>query len=133
MGMCLAFVFAQLLDTDLAHPEFLNLAGYGHWELLHELEVTRRLEVRDALFAPRLQFLLGGAVARVEFDPGDNLFAITRAWNADHLHVRHCGMSKEELFQLPWVNILTAPDDHCLLYTSPSPRDRTRSRMPSSA
>ena len=24
-------------------------------------------------------------------------------------------------------------DGHCLLYTSPSPRDRTRSRMPSSA
>ena len=23
--------------------------------------------------------------------------------------------------------------NHCLLYTSPSPRDRTRSRMPSSA
>ena len=27
----------------------------------------------------------------------------------------------------------TAPADTCLLYTSPSPRDRTRSRMPSSA
>ena len=26
-----------------------------------------------------------------------------------------------------------ADPDHCLLYTSPSPRDRTRSRMPSSA
>ena len=26
-----------------------------------------------------------------------------------------------------------APYDICLLYTSPSPRDRTRSRMPSSA
>ena len=26
-----------------------------------------------------------------------------------------------------------APDSDCLLYTSPSPRDRTRSRMPSSA
>ena len=25
------------------------------------------------------------------------------------------------------------PDKSCLLYTSPSPRDRTRSRMPSSA
>ena len=24
-------------------------------------------------------------------------------------------------------------NNHCLLYTSPSPRDRTRSRMPSSA
>ena len=28
---------------------------------------------------------------------------------------------------------LKAKDDSCLLYTSPSPRDRTRSRMPSSA
>ena len=27
----------------------------------------------------------------------------------------------------------TAADTGCLLYTSPSPRDRTRSRMPSSA
>ena len=31
-------------------------------------------------------------------------------------------------------NIFTqAMIDNCLLYTSPSPRDRTRSRMPSSA
>ena len=28
---------------------------------------------------------------------------------------------------------LTAENKRCLLYTSPSPRDRTRSRMPSSA
>ena len=27
----------------------------------------------------------------------------------------------------------TGRDNDCLLYTSPSPRDRTRSRMPSSA
>ena len=30
-------------------------------------------------------------------------------------------------------NVLDTLDDICLLYTSPSPRDRTRSRMPSSA
>ena len=29
--------------------------------------------------------------------------------------------------------LLAAHVEHCLLYTSPSPRDRTRSRMPSSA
>ena len=29
--------------------------------------------------------------------------------------------------------ISTDPAHNCLLYTSPSPRDRTRSRMPSSA
>ena len=28
---------------------------------------------------------------------------------------------------------IAAKNNHCLLYTSPSPRDRTRSRMPSSA
>ena len=28
---------------------------------------------------------------------------------------------------------ISKPTDTCLLYTSPSPRDRTRSRMPSSA
>ena len=31
------------------------------------------------------------------------------------------------------VNASAAIDYSCLLYTSPSPRDRTRSRMPSSA
>ena len=30
-------------------------------------------------------------------------------------------------------DLITQQDDICLLYTSPSPRDRTRSRMPSSA
>ena len=33
----------------------------------------------------------------------------------------------------PQTKILTGLCENCLLYTSPSPRDRTRSRMPSSA
>ena len=33
----------------------------------------------------------------------------------------------------PHHETLQVLDDICLLYTSPSPRDRTRSRMPSSA
>ena len=38
----------------------------------------------------------------------------------------------------PYINVETTMHSggliyHCLLYTSPSPRDRTRSRMPSSA
>src|SRR5664280_2795642 len=32
-----------------------------------------------------------------------------------------------------WVFMVNVPIGICLLYTSPSPRDRTRSRMPSSA
>ena len=32
-----------------------------------------------------------------------------------------------------WVALVLGLINTCLLYTSPSPRDRTRSRMPSSA
>ena len=32
-----------------------------------------------------------------------------------------------------WANFIVGLSTFCLLYTSPSPRDRTRSRMPSSA
>ena len=39
----------------------------------------------------------------------------------------------EVLVQNPLIGRLVANAKRCLLYTSPSPRDRTRSRMPSSA
>ena len=46
------------------------------------------------------------------------------------------GKEEEKACGLPTLR-LTSDDislrQHCLLYTSPSPRDRTRSRMPSSA
>ena len=32
-----------------------------------------------------------------------------------------------------WIEVINSRYHICLLYTSPSPRDRTRSRMPSSA
>ena len=40
------------------------------------------------------------------------------------LEIHHSGMLFDGHNDLPWA---------CLLYTSPSPRDRTRTRMPSSA
>ena len=42
------------------------------------------------------------------------------------LQLREKGLSKE-------IKSDNTPVSNCLLYTSPSPRDRTRSRMPSSA
>ena len=67
------------------------------------------------------------------------------------LHLRSCRSCKQEVVDLRKTNHLlknfyvepeasdtyyarfTTDPKHCLLYTSPSPRDRTRSRMPSSA
>ena len=49
----------------------------------------------------------------------------------DRLHMRHQnGKSGDVWFDVDMENLVVGP---CLLYTSPSPRDRTRSRMPSSA
>ena len=42
-------------------------------------------------------------------------------------------MEKGVLLGYPMVDLQVTLYDGCLLYTSPSPRDRTRSRMPSSA
>ena len=43
------------------------------------------------------------------------------------------GIPIPEKFELNYRSPIVALDNACLLYTSPSPRDRTRSRMPSSA
>ncbi len=43
------------------------------------------------------------------------------------------GLSIKEFYKDRALSIFVRPPSICLLYTSPSPRDRTRSRMPSSA
>ena len=43
------------------------------------------------------------------------------------------GLNNDIYKVYPALGSLYAQDNICLLYTSPSPRDRTRSRMPSSA
>ena len=42
-------------------------------------------------------------------------------------------IDSEEETNVKKFNLALAFDDDCLLYTSPSPRDRQKSRMPSSA
>ena len=50
------------------------------------------------------------------------------AWRA-----KYGGMEAEDAKRLKELESENARLKRCLLYTSPSPRDRTRSRMPSSA
>ena len=47
--------------------------------------------------------------------------------NHSHMLIRRSNSAKRKMRQSDLVDV------SCLLYTSPSPRDRTRSRMPSSA
>ena len=67
---------------------------------------------------------------------------IGRFWFVDGCRVddgRFTGLSQKEKAHLSFMNGFYSSEQgtrllqDCLLYTSPSPRDRTRSRMPSSA
>ena len=66
-----------------------------------------------------------------------------RPW-IDNIKIKHpdTGLIGKRILDVgnPWLDAGIVPfstldyiSDNCLLYTSPSPRDRTRSRMPSSA
>ena len=48
-------------------------------------------------------------------------------------HIKLISTAKNDNSNVNLVSIFINPLQFCLLYTSPSPRDRTRSRMPSSA
>ena len=123
--------------------------AHGFDELHCRLKVVALL-ARDAeLFALNgdLHFNL------LAFDRLDDFlggFLINTFFDGDTLTNRHaCGFFFLAIIELPRLNAAfreVAPQDflnlfqlqlvigmNCLLYTSPSPRDRTRSRMPSSA
>jgi acetyl/propionyl-CoA carboxylase alpha subunit len=56
--------------------------------------------------------------------------------NVVHLGERECSLQRKHqkiLEEAPSASVTPEMRKDCLLYTSPSPRDRTRSRMPSSA
>ena len=79
-----------------------------------------RFSTREMYLNPILSFLYW----KMEYHLTHHMFPTVPSYNLDKLH-HHI---KD---QLPKPNYGLI--DACLLYTSPSPRDRTRSRMPSSA
>jgi len=100
-----------MLDTDLKEliARFWS-AFLGHKDAIDRIDLTQQFEA-----------------------PSGELVKINAA-----VLICLCG-KKHPLFQRAW-DYLSVPDavygeqkETCLLYTSPSPRDRTRSRMPSSA
>src|SRR5665811_100762 len=68
-------------------------------------------------------FLLDGLVVPAEDGPDESSSLIGNIGSPGLRLNRYPGPSREDIIQV----------QGCLLYTSPSPRDRTRSRMPSSA
>ena len=89
------------------------------------------------LFPPALPLILYGIVAEVSIEeelfvagwlPGFLLLGVLFAY-CIYTGVKN----KIKRTAFDWTEARTTLWEACLLYTSPSPRDRTRSRMPSSA
>ena len=80
----------------------------------------------------RAAFLL---IDRSDQELLDGVFAaVTREFEDVALVIAHIAeMDKRKLFAGEGCSSLKAYCMDCLLYTSPSPRDRQKSRMPSSA
>ena len=74
--------------------------------------------IRSASVEPMVAGLMSGI--DVADGPGDEQLAVLRALTSHY-------------FARPDLDLATLPSMTCLLYTSPSPRDRQKSRMPSSA
>src|SRR5260370_20737774 len=85
----------QLRDGLLAHHELLDLAGDGHREFGHELDVARDLVVGDLALAELADLLGRDGLAAMQLDPGADLVAVARIERADHLHILYLGMSVE--------------------------------------
>ena len=85
--------------------------------------------------APGAAYLIAEACEKVGLPPGV-LNILTAEREVSELLVRHHGVDKVTFTGSTAAGRKIASicgDRICLLYTSPSPRDRTRSRMPSSA
>ena len=88
-----------------------------------QITVPARALIKAVLEAnpnePRAMFLAGLAA----FQDGDNTIAI-RTWQ---------NLLAISSPNAPWISSVRDNIKSCLLYTSPSPRDKRQSRMPSSA
>ena len=76
----------------------------------------------------------------IDFDPFseayyDDPFAVYRTLREEAPAYHHEGLDCYFLsrFEDIWSAVASGDFSHCLLYTSPSPRDQRGSRMPSSA
>ena len=121
---------AQKVAEYLNAHEQLNWVNYAGLKDSPYYDVAQRMV--DGKPSAILSFgIKGGAEAGAKFI--DALQMIKRLVNIGDAKSLACHPASTTHRQLSEDELATAGVTACLLYTSPSPRDRTRSRMPSSA
>ena len=109
-------------DLPLLYKQGFNPQPHIQFAAPLGVGITGAREIVDFLFSPPVALDAIAAVLRAKLPPGVELVALEEIpLKADALQNLVIGADYTILIYA------------CLLYTSPSPRDRTRSRMPSSA
>ena len=134
----------------------IDYAELLRWRVYHVAKVKRHLRAHSSPGFPDLVLLRGGRCIAAEVKVGTNCTTRSqRAWLSTWSEIPGCHAvlwrPDAPTLHEQWRVVETAegadlgaigrrlrqhwnqPCKTCLLYTSPSPRDRTRSRMPSSA
>ena len=139
----------ELKQTCKAHSDqmvHLSYSGDGrmllassadHPATLWDPQLRSQLGQLDAHDIVNNACWCGANLAMTDSRPEIQLYTATLGsqHQAELEHKRTWSGHSEEVTDLDWApnQWLLASCSDCLLYTSPSPRDRTRSRMPSSA
>ena len=109
---------------------------FGMDELLARLRAAlrRTTPAEEEALVETEDFTIDLAAKKVRRD-GEEVRLTPTEWNLVEVLVRNRGrlVAQTQLLQEVWGPQYHDETNYCLLYTSPSPRDRQKSRMPSSA
>ena len=139
-------------DCNISRAKRIDVIDWGNIELYNVIKM-KKIKKPSSVWAAKRYITFGLQMIEAGYYHSEDLFT-----NAEYVRVRKVA---DEFDIIPWFDSLVkriADRDksliaemrynrmeieagnkgiynvsHCLLYTSPSPRDRTRSRMPSSA
>ena len=105
---------------------------------MSSLLATQSADRKIQIFKQSLKFQESAAGVVVQRIPGSHLYRILKPLIAARKEASDAGRNPDHIDPQKFVpdrtdTLINAIYGFCLLYTSPSPRDRTRSRMPSSA
>ena len=109
-------------DTDLC----LRVLKSGHCTVLFNAFLIEKRATKTVAGGNTDELYANGTYSKskmiTEMHP--DVCRMTKRFDRDHHYCNYAGFTNK---------LIRKNDYNCLLYTSPSPRDRTRSRMPSSA
>ena len=134
----LSDTYYRKMSADQDLPATKARVVIGTLIIKHKLVLSDRKTVGQIQENPYMQYFIVLKVIRVKSR------LMRRYWVIPHLYAQQKQMFDERTHRCenrivsihqPWVRPIVRGKQHkpCLLYTSPSPRDRQKSRMPSSA